>query len=128
MSRRSARLQSRRRTLVFVCLAVLVWCQLVASAHATSMAVASLRGHAIATQMASMPGCGDEGDSGHAGKPPCPASEAMSDWATVPVFHALPLASLFFGVSVAAPTYGPADFQWPRGQAPPRSRLCCWLI
>lgn len=129
MSLRSARLLARRRTLVLVCLITLVWCQGLAFARASSMAVAQLAGDPVAELMSVMPDC-DDADSGEPqSKPPCPTSEAAPDWSKLAVLHALPLGNLFALVADSERGFaGPVHYGLPRGRAPPRALLCCWLI
>lgn len=129
MSPRIARLHARRRAFVLVCVVALVWCQMVVAAHASSMAVAQLAADQVAAQMALMPDCDDPDGGEQESKSHCPTAEAMPDWSKLTVLHALPMANLFALVPDAERGFaGPVHFGLPRGRAPPRAQLCCWLI
>lgn len=125
MIRRTARVPIRHRSLMLLVMLVFVWCQAVATAHASSMTYATT---AEPSAMLDMPGCDgmlgetDDGDTD------CPAEDATSDWGKLPTF--LPLPPQTFAL-VHAHRTAPAAFArfaLPQGRAPPRPRLCCWLI
>ncbi len=100
-----------------------------AFAHASSLAVAQLAADPVAELMSLMPDCDDADGGSQQSDPPCPTSEAAPDWSKLAVFHALPLANSFALVAESERGFaGPVHFGLPRGRAPPRAQLCCWLI
>lgn len=93
------------------------------------MAVAQLATDQVAAQMALMPDCDDAEGGEHQSNPPCPTSEAMPDWSKLSVLHALPVPNVFALVPALERGFaGPVHHGLPRGRAPPRAQLCCWLI
>lgn len=126
MIRRTARTPLRDRSLMLLVMLVFVWCQAVATAHASASAFATLAG--TSTAMEEMPGCdGMRADADHGGTD-CPAEDATPDGAKLPVFLRLPAqAYALVHVHRTAPA-ALARYALPQGRAPPRSRLCCWLI
>lgn len=124
MTRLSPRMLARRRAFALVAMLILVWCQIVASAHATTMV-----GMGGSADMAAMVGCDGLPDTDGDDASDCPTEDATSDIGKLPVFAALPPA-LPFGV-VRTAELGPVGlvrYELPQGRAPPRPRLCCWLI
>lgn len=129
MTSRAAREFARRRTLVLGCLLSLVWCQLMAFAQASSMAVGQFASDERAAQMALMPGCDDSDNGDQQRGPHCPPSEAMPDWSKLTVLLAPPIPNVFALVPALERGFsGPVHYGLPRGRAPPRAQFCCWLI
>lgn len=127
MFRLSTRMVARRRAFALVAMLMLVWCQIVASAHATTMV--SMDGMGAGSDMAAMVGCDGLPDTDGDDSSDCPTEDATSDFGKVPVFAALPPALPFAVVHAA--DLGPVGlvrYELPQGRAPPRPRLCCWLI
>lgn len=126
MFRLATRMVAGRRAFALLVMLMLVWCQIVASAHATTMVSMDGMG---AGDMAAMVGCDGLPDTDGDDSSDCPTEDATSDFGKLPVFAALPPA-LPFGV-VRTAELGPVGFvhyELPQGRAPPRSRLCSWLI
>lgn len=108
---------------------VLVWCQIVAAAHATSMMTTNMAAEDAAAEMVAMTGCDGLPDTDLDGGSDCPAEDATSDWGKIPVFAPLPPAMPFALVDQhgAVPATS-IRYELPQGRAPPRPRLCSWLI
>lgn len=124
MVRCSARTLVRRRAFALVAMLVLVWCQIVASAHATSMV-----GMDGSAEMAAMVGCDGLPDTDGDDAPDCPTEDATPDAGKLPVFAPLPPVPAFaLARAQNRGSVGLARYELPQGRAPPRSRLCCWLI
>ena len=126
MIRRTARTPARHRSLMLLVMLVFVWCQAVATAHASASAFATVAG--TSTPMEAMPGCDGMPADADLGGTDCPAEDATSDGAKLPVFLPLPAqAYALVHVHRTAPA-ALARYAVPQGRAPPRPRLCCWLI
>jgi len=118
---------ARRRAFALVAMLMLVWCQIVASAHARTMV--SMDGMGAGNHMAAMTGCDGLPDTDGDDASDCPSEHASSEIAKLPIFAALPPALPFEVVRTAE--RGPVALvrhELPQGRAPPRPRLCCWLI
>lgn len=127
MNRTWARTLARRRAFALVAMLVLVWCQIVASAHATSMV--GMDGMDGSTEMAAMVGCDGLPDTDGDDASDCPTEDATSDAGNLPVFAPLPPAPAFaLARAQDRGAVGLARYELPQGRAPPRSRLCSWLI
>lgn len=127
MNRTWARTLARRRAFALVAVLMLVWCQIVAAAHATTMAsVEAMDGSA---EMAAMVGCAGLPDTDGDDASDCPTEDATSDAGNLPVFAPLPPAPAFaLARAQDRGAVGLARYELPQGRAPPRSRLCSWLI
>jgi hypothetical protein len=124
-----ARTAARRRAFALVTILVFVWCQVVAAAHATTMAAAGVAGEHSGADMAEMVGCDGLPDTGADGGSDCPTEDATSDSGKFPVFFPLPAAAPFTLLQSRASGPSRLDrYAFPQGQAPPRTRLCSWLI
>lgn len=129
MSRRTPRLPARRRAIVLVCLAALVWCQMAVASHASSMTLAQLAADQVAAQMALMPGCHDTDGGDQESQSHCPTTEAMPDWSKLSALHAVRIPHGFALEPVVERGFsGQVHYGLPRGRAPPRAQLCRWLI
>ncbi len=108
---------------------VLVFCQIAAVIHATNFAVAGIAMDQTAAEMAEMVGCDGLPDADAAGGSDCPAEHATSDSGKLPVVAPLSAALPITGPgSHQRGLAGPHRYEWPQGRAPPRSRLCSWII
>lgn len=115
----------RRRAIVLVALVALVWCQVVAAAHACAMGQTA----GSVALAASVADCASADDGNESEGSECPASDATSDWHKLPVFMALPASGILLAGAHDGPSLlGPARYDVPQGRAPPRPQLCCWLI
>lgn len=127
MFRLSTRTLARRRAFALVAMLVLVWCQIVASAHATSMV--GMDGMDGSAEMAAMVGCDGLPDTDGDDASDCPTEDATPDAGKLPVFAPLPPVPAFaLARAQNRSSVGLARYELPQGRAPPRSRLCCWLI
>jgi hypothetical protein len=120
------RTAARHRALALMAMLMFVWCQMMAAAHAYGMAAADGRS---AVDMADMAGCEGLPDKDSDGASDCPTQDSTSDGGKIPLFFPLP-PSATRGVVRACDHGLPAlaRHQLPQGRAPPRSRLCSWLI
>lgn len=127
MYRLSTRMLARRRAFALVAVLMLVWCQIVAAAHATAMV--GMDGSGGSAEMGAMVGCEGLPDTDGDDASDCPTEDATSDAGKLPVFLPLPAAPAFalVGATDRGPA-GPGRYELPQGRGPPRSRLCCWLI
>lgn len=127
MLRLPTRMLARRRAFALVAMLVLVWCQIVASAHATSMV--GMDGMDGPAEMAAMVGCDGLPDTDGDDASDCPTEDATPDSGKLPVFAPLPPVQAFaLARAQVSGSVGLARYELPQGRAPPRSRLCCWLI
>ena len=125
MSRFRTSTTTRRRALIWVAMLVLVWCQSVAMVHATTM---TLDAHTTGVEMAAMTGCDGLPDAG-GDTSDCPSEDATADVGKLPLLTALPLPTAFSLIRAqGAETASLVRRQIPQGRAPPRTRLCSWLI
>lgn len=119
---------ARRRAFALAAMLVFVWCQIVAVTHASTMPAADLAG-SHAAEMAGMVGCDGLPDTDSDGDSDCPTEDATSDVSKLPLSLPLPPAAPFaLVVARDQCPCGMARYELPQGRAPPRSRLCSWLI
>lgn len=145
MFRLRTRTAARRRALSLVVMLVFVWCQIAAVAQSSVTTVGAVRGSHVTAPMtdmagaakvaakasdmtAPMVGCHGAGDPGDDGDSKCPSKHATSDWAKLPVFLPLPPAPFALVRAHERAAVGVVRYELPQGRAPPRSRLCSWLI
>lgn len=118
---------ARRRALALAAVLMLVWCQIIASAHATTMA--NMDGMGAVGDMAAMAGCDGLPDTDGDDTSDCSTEDATSDAGKLPVFAALPPALPFAVVRTAEVGHGAlVRYELTQSRAPPRPRLCSWLI
>lgn len=128
MLRSLARIAVKRRAFALVAMVLLVWCQIVAVGHATTIA-GMAESSEPSVEMSAMVGCDGLMDAAGDNASDCPSEGATSDFAKQPVFAALPPAAAFALMRMSE--HGVAElvrYQLPQGRAPPRTRLCSWLM
>lgn len=129
MMSRQQRRSTRICALALMASVVLVFCQIAAVVHATSFAVADIARDQTAADMARMVGCDGLPDTDGNGSSDCPSEHATCDSGKLPMVAPLP-AALAFSPASSHQTglAGAHRYDWPQGRAPPRSRLCSWVI
>lgn len=129
MMSRQHRCSTRIRALALMASVVLVFCQIAAVVHATNFAVTDIARDQAAADMARMVGCDGLPDVDGNGGSDCPSEHATSDSGKLPVVAPLPAALPIAPASVLQIGLASPDrYDWPQGRAPPRSRLCSWII
>lgn len=124
-----SRNRSRQRAIALTAVVVLVCCQIAAVVHATNFAVAGIALDQTTGDMAQVVGCDGLPDENGDGGSDCPTEHATADSGKLPLLAPLP-AALPFAPARRSQTFLASrhQFEWPQGRAPPRTRLCSWLI